>query len=270
MPQENELPYFENPPIVEALLGVQFAPLKGWSIPHFGLFWDQIRPEYPKCAVQAPLAPFLEGKKRTKSVIELIPADAPSVRCWFIDEHETRLVQVQETHFLHNWRKVSGMEKYPRYVESIRPAFEAEWLKFRSFVESEGMQTPNVVQCEITFINHFERGREWQDHSDLAQIICCWRDGGVREFLPSPTLDRLQLSFPIAEDGGVLMLRMEPGVRNRDAKDILQMTLTARGKSSSSDLGALMQWFDLAHEWVVRGFVDITTEKMHEIWGRKR
>jgi len=30
-----------------------------------------------------------------------------------------------------------------------------------------------------------------------------------------------------------------------------------------------MEWFDLGHEWIVKGFTDFTTEHMHEIWGRK-
>src|SRR5260221_610467 len=38
------LPGFKNPPVSEVALSVQFDPLPGLQIHHFGLLWNQIQP----------------------------------------------------------------------------------------------------------------------------------------------------------------------------------------------------------------------------------
>jgi hypothetical protein len=50
------LPDFGAPPVVETALGVEFAPLRKWSVPHFGVFWNEIKSDYPRFEVQPALA----------------------------------------------------------------------------------------------------------------------------------------------------------------------------------------------------------------------
>ena len=80
MPVRGSLPDFERPPIIEALLGVEFAPLKGWSIPHYGMFWERIRSDYPKQAVQPPMATVLERQKSGSGPFFEVVTGTPSVR----------------------------------------------------------------------------------------------------------------------------------------------------------------------------------------------
>lgn len=268
MTSRSSLPEFEKPPIIEALLGVEFAPLKGWAIPHYGLYWQRIRSKYPKQSAHPPLATAAELKKSGQAPVLELSMGPPSARCWFVDEPETRLLQVQETHFLHNWRKVSGMERYPRYTDSIRPVFETEWTEFLTFLHDESIEHPNVTECEITYINHFDRGQE--DYSDLGRVLSYWRPRVHHDFLPPQQFGRLQFSYPITDDQGTLYVRLQPGIRNRDAKEVLQLTLTAKGKPVSSEIADMMAWYDVAHEWIVRGFTDITTAEMHSLWGRHK
>ena len=53
-------PKFKRPPVAETLLGVQFAPLRSFSIPHFGLYWARIRSDYPDQEMKPPLGPEVE------------------------------------------------------------------------------------------------------------------------------------------------------------------------------------------------------------------
>jgi hypothetical protein len=62
---------------------------------------------------------------------------------------------------------------------------------------------------------------------------------------------------------------MQPAIRRTDAKEILQLNLTARGKPESSTLQHLLDWLDLGHEWIVNGFTDFTTKAMHDHWGKQ-
>jgi hypothetical protein len=39
---------FENPPVIETLLSVQFVPLPNLTLPYIGLFWREVRDRYKK------------------------------------------------------------------------------------------------------------------------------------------------------------------------------------------------------------------------------
>jgi hypothetical protein len=69
---------------------------------------------------------------------------------------------------------------------------------------------------------------------------------------------------------GRLPIKLQSAIRHADAKEILQLTLTARGRPASSSLDHVRRWFDLGREWVVQGFADFTTAKMHQLWRRKK
>jgi hypothetical protein len=58
--------------------------------------------------------------------------------------------------------------------------------------------------------------------------------------------------------------------RFSDAKETLQLTVSARGKPASGSTSDILEWLDLGREWVVRGFTDFTSETVHELWRRKK
>jgi hypothetical protein len=48
------------------------------------------------------------------------------------------------------------------------------------------------------------------------------------------------------------------------------LEMRCRGISKSLEYADLKKWYNLAHEWIVRGFADITSlECQKKIWGRK-
>ncbi len=56
-----QTPDFAKPPIVEFVLGAQFAPLENFTTGHFGLFWEQLgREEWPIAGEEPPLDPQFE------------------------------------------------------------------------------------------------------------------------------------------------------------------------------------------------------------------
>ena len=67
--------------------------------------------------------------------VTLGPVAHLPVRRWFIHKSETRLLQVQNDRFIHNWRKVGPADEYPHY-ETIRPIFLTEWTRFYGFLEA--------------------------------------------------------------------------------------------------------------------------------------
>ena len=271
--QTSNLPDFERPPVVETVLGVEFSPLGGWDLRYYGLLWEAIREDYPEFTVQPPLSPSEQvGPDNTLArnvVVSMLGIAGPPIRAWFVDRSNTRLVQVQEDRFLHNWRKVEGHEPYPHYDQILRPAFEREWTRFLSFLEKYRIEPPTVERWEVTYVNHFERGHEWQSLDELHRLFSGWAPTPTYKFLPLAEALRLEVVYPIKEVAGHLSITVHPAVRVRDKKEVLQVNVTARGRTRSSDVGEILRCLDIGREWVVRGFTDFTSEELHNLWVRR-
>lgn len=257
-PSKATLPEFDAPPLFETVFGVRFPKLKGWDVRHFGLYWDQIRADFPRFETKPPLPGPLPGSQGEAIAIQLL--SEPEMRCWYLISDGTRLLQVQHDGFFHNWRKVRLDEVYPRY-RTIRPSFEREWGRFRRFLEERGIASPNVVECEATYVNHLEKGREWSSIADLREVFRWFGDDA-----PEPT--RLVLRASVAMGEHSLDVGVTPAVRRQDKHEIVQLNLTVKGSPKSSDTQDVMDWMDGARAAIVRGFTDLTTPKMHALWKR--
>ena len=269
--KKRTLPDYTLPPVIETVLGVQFSPLANFSVLHFGLYWEKVREEYPKYEIQPPLATAFEKfgsqfEKEPKLGIELSNAP-PQFRCWFIDDSRTRLIQVQNDRFIINWRKITGEEKYPHY-DTFRPRFEMEWKRFCQFLEAEEFSIPEIDQCEVTYVNHMEINDDIKYYGEIYQVFNTWSKLPPGSFLPEPEVARFSTKYVMPEERGRLHVDLAPKIRRRDGKEVLQLNLTARGKPNSSGLEDIITWFDLGHEWIVKGFTELTTTKMHKLWGR--
>lgn len=266
------LPDYDAPPVIETVLGVEFSPLEKWEIPHFGLFWSRVQARFPRFEVNPPLgsnveSAQLEFKQPTPPRVELM--SKPQVRCWFLNESNTELIQVQHDRFVHNWRKVAGSEIYPHYDTYIRSAFERNWKQFCEFLDTEQIGAPDVRQCEITYVNHIDRGKGWDSFAELSEVFPCWSGSTSGHFLPPPETVLFNVSYVMPENRGRLRVALVHAFRATDAKETLQLTLTARGKPCSAETSEILQWLDLGREWVVQGFTDFTSKKMHQRWRRK-
>lgn len=267
---DKPIPKFSAPPVIETILGVEFARLENWGVPYFGLFWNQIKDQFPNYAVKAPLASQIEDFDKPKPPagpqIQLL--SVPEIRCWFIDADDRTLIQVQPDHFTYNWRKMGTADAYPHYDESIRPAFQHLWQQFAQFVEQHQLGQMNVVQCEVTYINHLEVGKGWEAPTDFATVFPCWHGKTSGQFLPAPEKVGFDVIYRIPDGRGRLRISMKPAIRHQDGVEVLQLTLTARGKPAGSDSDSVLGWLDMGRQWVVRGFTDFTSEQMHTVWKR--
>ena len=263
------LPDYSRPPAVETLLGFHFKPLSKWNVPHFGLFWHDIKAEYPKVEVHPPIASDIALKFEVdpRKVQFQLTSGVP-VRCWFIHKSGTRLVQVQNGAFIQNWRKASAGAPYLHY-ENLRPSFVQMWRSFADFLRKNALDKPSVTDCEVTYINHIDRGHGWDRFGELPQITPTWAGLTSGRFLPAPMSVSINAFYPIEENAGRLEITLQPGVRKADGKETIQLALTARCKPQSSETKELLRCLDLARAWVVRGFTDFTSPKMHAIWGKR-
>jgi uncharacterized protein (TIGR04255 family) len=267
------LPEYERPPVSEVALSIEFSPLQNWRSPHAGIYWAQVQKEYPNTEVQAPLPSQIEkfGEsqwQRPRPRVEMLNPDMN--RFWFLSEPPNRLVQVQRDRFVVNWRKVKGDEVYPRYFKEMRPRFEREWEGYKRFVAEQKLGVVSTRQCEVIYVNDILKGVEWETYEESLNLFSPWWKNGSDGFLPCPENLALNGAFLFPKEAGRLHFTVQSALRGIDEKETIRFQLIARGKPASDKDADIMQWMDLGHEWIVRGFTDLTSTHAHELWGRKR
>ena len=268
-PQKKPLPEFKSPPVTETVLGVQFDRLQNFSALHCGMFWEKVRNDYPKYGAMPPLGAAFEefpAPIERKFSVGMEMSVEPPCRYWLMDESTTRLIQIQPDRFITNWRQVKGDEEYIRY-SAFKPTFKTVWQRFSEFLRLEKFPSPAINQCEVLYVNHIELNNVVRDVGAIDQLVNFWSSQKC-EFLPDPEMIVVNINYAMPEKSGRLYVTLEPKIRTRDRKVVLQLSLLARGKPASSDLRDVLDWFDLGREWIVRGFTELTTEQMHTLWER--
>jgi uncharacterized protein (TIGR04255 family) len=262
---------FDNPPVVETVLSLQFEKLSAMQSMHLGLFWRKMKDHYPKTEERPALPsvlesfpePFPRGGRIQFEAVEATPVQ----RLWLLNQAETRIIQVQNDRFITNWRKAGLEDPYPHYEPVIKPAFERDFLEFQSFVAEEKLGTIKVNQCEVTYVNHIVSGEGWLELGEIHRIFAFWNQSPIQA--PGRPEDfGLHIRFPITDDRnhaiGRLHVDVQPALRAIDNRPMYVMNLTARGQ-----YGAGFDFFDVGRKWIVKSFEQLTTENMHQIWGKK-
>lgn len=264
----DKLPYYQSPPVAEVICGIQFDPLPGFRSSHFGLFLQAVKDEYPSTEDRPPIGDFTEIQEGTTAKGEIAVLDMPPLRrVFYLDLSGNFLLQLQPSRFLANWRRQTDNDEYPRYSATFGRFIEG-WAKFRRFADESGLEPLNANQYELTYINHIEE-EEVAFPSGLEHFLpfFAWSAAHSEPFLPDPSSAAIHLAFGLPDGKGRLHLTIGHGIRPRDKKKIVVADFTARGPAKS-DWSDMESWFSLAHEWIVRGFTDLTSTEAHKNWRR--
>lgn len=256
-----DLADYDRPPVIEVVYGAMFAPLPAWKLPHVGVFWQRIADEFPRCEH----APPITGRD---DFVDLTTG-LPIPRAWLISAADDRLVQLQPGRFLFNWRRREEAGPYPRYG-TLSDRFFALFQKFRDFVAANQLGEIEVSDYELTYINHIFEQDGWTFPDNVGRVIdhLSWQTGRYR-FLRSPLQIGWQVRFAFADGPGTLLVKLNPAKRAKDEKTLLVLELSAHGLPGEAPLDNIDKWFSCAHQWIVRGFEDITSEEAQkELWGK--
>ncbi len=272
MTDKGDLPSFRKPPVIEVICGVQFEAIKEFSSVHFGRFLSRTAPEYPSTQDREPLSDVFEGQRGpevTDQVVALSFSLPPLRRVFYVDKTGNYLLQVQPSRFLANWRKQREEDEYPHF-EATYARFRNGWQQFRDFLIDERLPAPRANQYELTYINHvFEATTPFPVGMEEHFGLFTWRERRALKFLPSPRAAQARLQFPLPDSKGTLHVTITHGARLPDKKAVMVVDFTARGPARS-DWSDMEAWFSVAHEWIVKGFTDLTTAEAHTRWERER
>ena len=262
------LPDFQDPPVDEVVLGVQFEPPAAYTSVVAGKIWDLFRDEFPLVNEVPRLEPQFEvfGGNPTPGFQLSFGVGPLRSRLWFISADESHLLQFQEDRFFLNWRKrpngsISGLP-YPRY-EQISSTFRHKISLLDDFFRDYFGSGLKITQAEASYFNVMPM----EDFSSVGKIF---------SFLKAETLNLDGFATNLVEI--ISNAEGHPHARGfyesqslltPDGQKLARLGLTVRGKPAGEDLAAGLSFIDDARLNIILKFCDLTTPEAHEKWGRQ-
>jgi len=260
---------YDRPPVNEVYISIQ---TKGKVFPDadFGLLLKVFSEAYPKVNVQPRLDRIVEDKTAPipSLTLELVPG--VSQRFWLISQDDTRVIQVQDDRFIHNWRRREMEHGYPRY-KSIRQEFESALT--RLLAELKVQPTDLVDFCEISYVNHIGIPGVDDVRSHIHRIFTHVDDVDLNLAKLSLEESSFAWTFSVHDERDAFMGRMRivtsPAFVTSSRKFIFQNQITFRGRPPTPSLDAALRFCDRGHYCIVSAFDQVTTDEMHQLWGRR-
>lgn len=253
---------FENPPINEVVIGTYFnPPLNGLRSEHIGLFWEKIKKDFPVVQQQNPI---MQPQHSVAVDAEVFPLP----RYWFVGSDEVNLIQIQKNAFLYNWRRRN--KEYPRFHESIKPAFDKWYGIYTDFIQNEvGEDEPRSDIYELTYINTVEKCDFWAEPRDTVKIIPSFSMPLLDSSAPG-AIDIHCSCFPRINQDLQLAVTIRTGSRTQQPDiPVLVFEIKATGRLSQAVKSAIDEWFTRAHDAIEKCFLDLTSPDVrNNFWGQ--
>jgi uncharacterized protein (TIGR04255 family) len=230
-----------------------------------GAFWQTIREYFPIVEDIGPLPPPTDSADDSfKYEISDLP---PMRRAWMVSSDSQYLIQVQEDRFIFNWKFVNEDVKYPGYYIVVGK-FECWLEKFMKFLKDEGVGPVKFIDFELTYVNHIIVDEALSFKYYNALVDHKHNDRG-RRYLPDPLSIHWRTRYALPGSVGRLDVTAFSGVHRTTKRKFLRLDMSAAGSPTGDPNEMMRSWFDLAHEWIVNGFCDVTDPELQQQWGRK-
>lgn len=255
---------------------MQFESLPALLAPHVGLLWQELRDRFPKLQQHNAIIPTIERQGLIRATSQIQFAVSPAAvdfRIWMLSEDDHDILQLQPNFFLRNWRRLGRTASdYPSYV-TLFPKFRNDYEKFLRFLDEQNLGVPSPNQCELTYVNHIRAGEGWSSHQEFAKVLSIFATKSPKNDLTFETTNA-SFSRAIMDEKDEFIGRLHVSAatqftaqRPKNPEDlIINLTLVARGRPSSSNRDGIEEFFDRAHEEIVTTFKAITTSRMHKVW----
>lgn len=244
---------FQDPPINEVFIGKVFAPQDALLIPYYGKLWELFQDEFPFCQHASPIIDMANQQSFVDGQELMLP------RVWFISNDKTRLLQLQRDRFYCNWRQTKSVspEPYERFGP-IFSLYKKHISLLSSFFSSQLGTELETKRCDLSYVNILRRGKEWNDLTDLNAVFkeirfpasiekCSLVQGAVR------------LGYEMNDGAGKVEVSINQA-SNSAGDSLVRMELSANSSKLEQSAEAESAWFQKAHDAIVQGFCDLTTE----------
>lgn len=255
----SKFPSYKKPPVNEVVCGIRYQTPEKIRIPHIGILWSKLQKEYP---IIQHASPILSGGLP----LEDISTGLPLPRVWFVNEQDDQLIQFQFDRFYYNWRRRKNI--YPRYPNVIKN-FQMTFEIIKAFFKENNLGPFLPVELELTYINHIPKGEGWNSFEDMQNLFVDfkWTPRNDR-FLPNPIKTMWVSVFQLPNEKGTMTVNIKEATRISDKIPVIVFELIAKRQCETTiEQDEIQAWYDLAHEWIVKGFTDLTIPKVQkDIW----
>lgn len=260
VPDFEGLPRFTNPPVVELAIGIEFLPLPSLStVPLVELrpLWSGA---YPYVEEQPVLPSRNTGKAQIPGFNLELVTGVPPIRLWLLNDNRSELLQVQNDRLVINWRANYG-SVYPHYRQ-LEPRFVENWAILGRAVAERSLGQLQPIIAEVTYINHFAL-EDGETLFDALSVLN--RNSPLESFEPV-----IQLGSPImTADGSTQFGEQSIAVnRSQDGGREVHLTSVAQVGFFRGDSDPITNALRRAHARAVTNFTEVTTDRMHQRWGR--
>lgn len=263
------LPDYQNPPVVESILGVQFNRLPKLTSFHLGSFWETLNhDEWPTLLETPALLPQFEkfdepDAKWDIGQIRLGEFLASGNRMQIKNQTSDGMIQIQNGRIHFNW--LGKGNEYPRY-DHLKNSFSSAFQRFVDFIGSQKLGELNPNQWEVTYLNHIPKGTVWTSPADWTffRPLC-----SASTHTPV-TLESFggEWHYVIPEKRGRLHVALQHG--EKDGLAIIVLTLTARGPlPEKANRECVLESLDFGRGIIVRSFEKLMTDEANTYWGLK-
>ena len=259
---------FHSPPVFETALAIQFNELESFKAAHFGLFYEKVASRFP----------IIEDQPRAEPIVERFPLRPRQVqfgfkelrgpaRVFFRDREDGNLLlQLQPDRFGLNWSRATPEEKYPPFGQN-GPIFIEEFKQFAQFCEEQKLGAPHPNLCEVVYVNHIFPNAD-EDGIQCMERVVAGISLTQRDAFRSPELASFNRVFSIPGQKGRWYAEAGLG-RHAKEDDFVVLKITARVlHQDGEDVADNIQ---MAHDFVVNGFVAVTTKEARlSRWGQNQ
>jgi uncharacterized protein (TIGR04255 family) len=263
-------PEFDNPPVVERVIGVQFAELPFFTSAHAGWYWKRfLGDEWSQVNVAPKIQDQFEkfGKVAPAQKMRFEVSQVPTPeRTQFVRASDDRMIQLQNSRFLLNWRKAEG-QPYPEFKD-LYAEFLDLLATFRDFVKEACGEELKINQWEITYVNHIPSDTLWKGVKDWPNLFPELSMPGMGHADKNLHSMAASWSYTLANDIGRLHLALKHRISTKtEENEIVSLDLTARGPIDKS--GNFEDSLMVGHDSIVNTFSEITSETAHRCWGSR-
>jgi len=254
--EKEEFPAYEQPPVTETVVGIEFAalPIGFMGLASLHGLWNA---DFPNPVEQEALPPTRPVQQGAPDFAFRLGVGPPPARLWMISSDQHFLIQVQSDRLTLNWRRLDAeANSYPGF-EILKARFESLFADFRSHISGSLNIEVEPMVVEWTYVNEIDRA---------DRVLDIWRESNLQ--LPGDLLlTRFQNIRTLDIDGisGQLTIAAEPMSLGPDHKTSLtvstQIFLTPEHTTNAIAL------IDRAHYTSRQAFESITSEQAKTDWG---
>jgi uncharacterized protein (TIGR04255 family) len=263
-------PKFGEPPLVEQAIVVAFDAIQGFDLSDYGLFWNEIRREFPQPDTAARLETAVESFGQNmvlETGITFMPMAMPRA---FYRNEAGGLVQLQNDRIGYNWVKNDGNE-YPHF-EATRAKFNELFGKFASYCRSRNLPELKLRQCEVTNLNIIPVNDFGDSFADIEKAFVVDSLDMKVPFLVNETYTRTRQHRIIDSNSdpiGRLHSVIQPVFNPVESISAFKFELTARSGPTLDTIEKCNEFLGTARSAINAAFLATTTSAMRAKWGEK-